>query len=46
MISTLRFKASPGWQTDMIGVVLIALVAASQHWVPPSTSARSAKETA
>ena len=35
-----------GWQTDMIDLVLIALVAASQRWVRPSTSARSAKETA
>ena len=46
MISALRFKAGPGWQTDMIGLVLIGLVAVSQRWVRPSTSARSAQETA
>ena len=46
MISAPRFKAGPGWQTDMIGLVLIGLVAASQRWARPSTSARSAKETA
>jgi hypothetical protein len=45
MISALRFKAVPGWQTDMIGLVLICLGAASQR-VRPSMSARSAKETA
>ena len=26
----------PGWKSDLVGVVLIALVLASQRWVRPS----------
>jgi TRAP transporter 4TM/12TM fusion protein len=36
----------PGWQTDLIGILLIAGVAASQRWVRPLNAAAPRKETA
>ena len=31
----------PGWQSDLVGVVLIALTAASQHWFRPAATTPS-----
>lgn len=33
----------PGWQSDLVGVVLVVLVAASQRWIRPAAAARSEK---
>jgi TRAP-type uncharacterized transport system fused permease subunit len=36
----------PGWQSDLIGIVLIGLVAASQRWVRTGRAAAARNETA
>ncbi len=32
---------TPGWQTDLVGIVLIGVVAASQRWIRPASAARA-----
>ena len=37
---------TPGWRSDLVGVVLIAAVAASQRWIRPASAATSAAKRA
>ncbi|MEO8526807.1 MAG: TRAP transporter fused permease subunit, partial [Caldimonas sp.] len=33
----------PGWQSDLVGIALIGVIAASQRWITPAAVARSKK---
>jgi UPF0716 family protein affecting phage T7 exclusion len=39
LIAAALVLIKPGWVTDLVGLGLIALVAASQHWLRPAPAA-------